>query len=86
MDIFLLDLVLYPIHLGTHWCLAVVDNRAHTLSYYDSLGAGGRSCLSTLRKYLVNEHRDKKKTELSLQGWRDVVVKVEHEELVAVAV
>lgn len=76
VDIFSMDLVLYPIHLGSHWCLAVIDNNSHTLSYYDSLGGSGSNCLSVLREYLVAEHRDKKKCELSLQGWRDVVPQV----------
>lgn len=73
-----MDLVLYPIHLGNHWCLAAIDNNRHTLSYYDSLGGGGSTCLRVLRKYLVAEHRDKKKSELSLQGWNDVVPQVSH--------
>ena len=76
VDIFSVDLLLYPIHLGTHWCLAAVDNRHQTVAYYDSLGGRGRSCLNTLRQYLVAEHRDKKKTELSLDGWRDVTAQV----------
>ena len=76
VDIFSLDLVLYPIHLGSHWCLAVVDNRHLTLSYYDSLGGRGLSCLAALRDYLVAEHRDKKKAELSLQGWTNIFAEV----------
>ena len=71
VDIFSIDLLLYPINLGSHWCLAAIHTTRKTLSYYDSLGGGGRSCLETLRQYLVSEHRDKRKTELSLEGWRD---------------
>ena len=67
-----MDLVLYPIHLGSHWCLAAVDNKQHTISYYDSLGGRGSSCVAALREYLMAEHTDKKKAELSLQGWRDL--------------
>ena len=67
-----MDLVLYPIHLGTHWCLAAVNNNQHTISYYDSLGGHGMSCLAALREYLMAEHRDKKKAELSLERWRDI--------------
>ena len=72
VDIFSVDLVFYPIHLGSHWCLAVVNNTHHILSYYDSLGGRGRSCLASLRDYLATEHMDKKKRELCLQGWQDV--------------
>jgi sentrin-specific protease 1 len=74
VDVFSVDLVLYPIHLGTHWCLAAIDNRQRSLAYYDSLGGRGKSCLATLRDYLVSEYRDKKKAELSLNGWSDVPV------------
>ena len=76
VDIFSMDLVLYPIHLGAHWCLAAVDNNRHTLSYYDSLGVSGLSCLNALREYLVAEHTDKKKSDLSLQNWNDVIPEV----------
>ena len=72
MDIFSFDLLLYPINLGSHWCLAAIHTTRKTLSYYDSLGGRGRSCLETLRQYLVSEHRDKRKTEISLEGWRDI--------------
>ena len=78
VDVFSMDLVLYPIHLGTHWCLAAIDNRQQSLTYYDSLGGRGKSCLAKLRDYLLSEYRDKKKAELSLNGWRDVPVNVSH--------
>ncbi|NXX82690.1 SENP1 protease, partial [Urocolius indicus] len=38
VDIFSVDLLLVPIHLGLHWCLAVVDFRKKTITYYDSMG------------------------------------------------
>ncbi|XP_067833033.1 sentrin-specific protease 1, partial [Heptranchias perlo] len=38
VDIFAMDILLVPIHLGVHWCLAVVDFRKKTVSYYDSMG------------------------------------------------
>ena len=76
MDIFAHDMVLYPIHLGAHWCLAAVDFRHHQFHYYDSLLCSNGSCLSHLRAYLVAEARNKKGEELNLQGWTDVVPKV----------
>lgn len=69
-------MVLYPIHLGAHWCLAAVDFRHHQFHYYDSLLCSNGSCLSHLRAYLVAEARNKKGEELNLQGWTDVVPKV----------
>ena len=36
-DIFSKRLLLFPIHLNVHWCLAAVDLAEHSISYYDSL-------------------------------------------------
>jgi sentrin-specific protease 1 len=38
VDVFAKDLLLVPVHLGVHWCMAVVDRRQRRLAYYDSLG------------------------------------------------
>ncbi len=49
VDLFSMYLILFPIHLGMHWCLAAADFRSSTLTYYDSLLGGGSSCLSRLK-------------------------------------
>ena len=49
MDIFEHDLVLLPVHLGMHWCLAIIDFRLHEILYYDSLLGTNPTCLSKLR-------------------------------------
>jgi hypothetical protein len=36
VDLFSYDLVLIPVHLGLHWCLAAVDFGQRKVSYYDS--------------------------------------------------
>uniref|UniRef100_A0A8C4SRC5 Ubiquitin-like protease family profile domain-containing protein n=1 Tax=Erpetoichthys calabaricus TaxID=27687 RepID=A0A8C4SRC5_ERPCA len=36
MDIFEKDIIFVPLHLGVHWCLAVVDFRVKEVKYYDS--------------------------------------------------
>ncbi|KAB1270265.1 Sentrin-specific protease 1 [Camelus dromedarius] len=38
VDVFSVDILLVPIHLGVHWCLAVVDFRKKNITYYDSMG------------------------------------------------
>ncbi|KAH0629023.1 hypothetical protein JD844_010766 [Phrynosoma platyrhinos] len=38
VDIFSVDILLVPIHLGVHWCLAVIDFRKKTITYFDSMG------------------------------------------------
>ncbi|XP_060518613.1 uncharacterized protein LOC132697273 [Cylas formicarius] len=63
VDLFSYDLVCFPIHLGMHWCMAIVDFRSRTISYYDSMGSSNDRCLQALRNYLEAEHLDKKKCE-----------------------
>lgn len=60
VDIFSFDLICIPIHLGMHWCMAIVDFRDRSIRYYDSMGASNNTCLNALRNYLEFEHMDKK--------------------------
>ncbi|XP_061875760.1 sentrin-specific protease 1 isoform X2 [Colius striatus] len=54
VDIFSVDLLLVPVHLGFHWCLAVVDFRKKTITYYDSMGGiNSEACRILLRLLLV---------------------------------
>ncbi|TPP55877.1 Sentrin-specific protease 1 [Fasciola gigantica] len=55
------DLVLIPIHdRGMHWCLACIDFRSKTITYYDSMGSPNNRCLQSLKSYLEEECKDKK--------------------------
>jgi Ulp1 family protease len=45
---------------GTHWTLAVIDFRAQTIQYYDSLGSPGHTHLAHLLQYLKDDWSDKK--------------------------
>ena len=49
VDLFAVDLIMIPIHLGMHWCLAAIDMRAKTITYYDSLLGDNHQCTNTLR-------------------------------------
>ncbi|KAG5876722.1 hypothetical protein JTB14_015511 [Gonioctena quinquepunctata] len=62
IDLFGHDLVCIPIHLGMHWCMAVIDFRDRSIRYYDSMGSSNKKCLDALKRYLEAEHLDKKKT------------------------
>ncbi|XP_028129376.2 sentrin-specific protease 1 [Diabrotica virgifera virgifera] len=64
IDIFACDIICIPIHLSMHWCMAIVDMRAKTIKYYDSMGNSNDRCLNAIKKYLEKEHLDKKKSEL----------------------
>ncbi len=52
VDLFALDKVVVPVHLGNHWCLAVINVRAKRFEYYDSLASPNPSCLGKLRRYM----------------------------------
>nr|CAH7741905.1 unnamed protein product [Callosobruchus chinensis] len=62
VDLFEHDIICIPIHLGMHWCMAIIDFRDKSIRYYDSMGSPNDRCLEALRHYLEAEHMDKKKT------------------------
>ena len=49
VDVFSHDVLLLPVHLGMHWCLAAVDFRSKQICYYDSFKGSNRQCLVMLR-------------------------------------
>ncbi|XP_039602657.1 sentrin-specific protease 1 [Polypterus senegalus] len=69
VDIFAMDILLIPVHLGVHWCLAVVDFRKKNISYFDSMGGSDNEACKTIQKYLEQESLDKKVTKLDTTGW-----------------
>lgn len=44
IDIFALDYVFVPVHLGVHWCLAAINFKKRRTEYYDSLGGENQEC------------------------------------------
>lgn len=75
VDIFAMDVILIPVHLGMHWCLAVIDLKNKEIVYYDSLRGNNPSCIQGLRKYLADESMDKKKKPFDFSGWKDSMPK-----------
>ncbi|XP_065053996.1 sentrin-specific protease 1-like isoform X2 [Rhopilema esculentum] len=71
VDIFSVDMVVLPVHLGMHWCLAAIDMRKKQIAYYDSLKGNNAQCISALRKYISEEHKDKKKSPLNIDEWTE---------------
>ena len=57
-NIFLSELVLFPIGLNNHWFLAVIDNRQNSISIYDSLPNYCRAAeaLNQIITFVNNEH------------------------------
>ncbi|PIO67686.1 Ulp1 protease family, catalytic domain protein [Teladorsagia circumcincta] len=69
VDIFAHDLLLVPVHLSVHWCMAVIDLAEKRIDYYDSLLGKNQKCLEHLKRYLMEESNDKKKQNFSFDGW-----------------
>jgi sentrin-specific protease 1 len=59
------------VHLGTHWCLGIINLRDKRFEYYDSLHGGNEECLSWMRKWLQLESKDKRKTPFDFSEWKD---------------
>ena len=73
-DIFTYDIILIPIHLEEHWCLAVVDFRCPGVFYYDSMGGHNMPALSAILQYLKQEYARKRNGELDLKEYvKDIV-------------
>lgn len=70
VDIFSYDLIIVPVHLGVHWCMATIDFRNKTVKYYDSMGSPNNKCLQSLMKYLQDESLDKRKIPFEASGWQ----------------
>lgn len=75
VDIFAVDIILVPVHLGMHWCLAVVDFKKKEIVYYDSLKGQNPGAIQGLRKYLADESLDKKKKAFDFTGWKELMPK-----------
>ncbi|XP_060083476.1 sentrin-specific protease 1-like isoform X2 [Ylistrum balloti] len=48
IDIFSQDYILIPVHLGMHWCLAVVDFKKKLVQYFDSMGGENQQCVNAI--------------------------------------
>lgn len=69
VDVFAQDLLLVPVHRGAHWCMAIVDFRKKSISYYDSYGSENPTCLTLLKHYLMHEHLNKKQWHFDVIDW-----------------
>lgn len=71
VDIFAKEVILVPVHVnGVHWCMAIINLKAKTIKYYDSMGKANEKVLAMLASYLQEEMRDKKQQVLDMSGWQ----------------
>ena len=55
VDIAACDLVIFPVHLSVHWCLAAINKRRKRFEYWDSLGGWNAQVFDKMREYYRGE-------------------------------
>ncbi|XP_078613563.1 uncharacterized protein LOC144883149 [Branchiostoma floridae x Branchiostoma japonicum] len=68
VQIFEKSLLLVPLHLGNHWCLAEVSVADKLLFLYDSRGGAYPTCLQRLVSYLCCEAKERGEADFTW-GW-----------------
>ncbi|XP_042201639.1 uncharacterized protein LOC103191445 isoform X2 [Callorhinchus milii] len=68
-NLFHQHLILMPVHLGMHWCLAVADLRERAILYLDSLGQSNDAVCRELLQYLDEESQRKRGQTLNSAQW-----------------
>uniref|UniRef100_A0ACD5WY53 Uncharacterized protein n=1 Tax=Avena sativa TaxID=4498 RepID=A0ACD5WY53_AVESA len=63
------DKIFVPVHQNVHWCLAIINMKAKTLQYLDSLGGNDPRVLRMLAKYIVEEVKDKSNKDIDISSW-----------------
>ncbi|XP_043276060.1 sentrin-specific protease 1-like [Venturia canescens] len=72
-NIFDFDLVLIPLHLGAHWCLATIDLKTKKIQYFDSLMGKNREYATIIFEYLIMEAANKKQSSFDPKQWSIVI-------------
>eukprot|EP01135_Chromosphaera_perkinsii_P011954 Nk52_evm7s2542 gene=Nk52_evmTU7s2542 len=72
VNLFEKDIVIVPVHLQMHWCLAVIYIQEKRIEYFDSLGGSNAKCFKLLKEYLSKESEDKLKKKLDTSDWKCV--------------
>lgn len=68
VDIAACDLILVPVHLGVHWCMASINARERRFEYWDSLSGGAGEAFAALRAYYAGEAPG-----VDITAWEDLV-------------
>ena len=76
VDIFSLDILIIPIHLGAHWVCGVVDFRNKSIFYFDSLHGLRSDYFHIISDYLNKESQAKKNTDFDVSTWNKIAPKV----------
>lgn len=80
IDIFSLDVLIFPINQGNmHWTACAINFAKKRIEYYDSMGDYGNARKQVFRKvrgYVEAEHKEKKGRAMDWEGWHDYFNKV----------
>ncbi|VAH91116.1 unnamed protein product [Triticum turgidum subsp. durum] len=63
------DKIFVPVHQNVHWCLAIINMKAKTVQYLDSLGGDDLRVYEMLARYIVDEVKDKSNKEIDISSW-----------------
>jgi sentrin-specific protease 1 len=67
-----LDFLIIPIHAGgNHWAVSIINFKKKRFEYRDSLLGNYPNPIPILRKYILEEHFDKKNTKYDLSNWKN---------------
>ena len=70
IDVFSHQLLLFPVSLGSHWCLGVVDFERQAMLYYDSLGGAAKHFFKNI-SYFIEQEAGKSTGKLfDWTGWK----------------
>ena len=72
VNIFYMKLILVPIHLGTHWCLATIDLCNCKFCYYDSMKGSNIICLQRLKEFMTKQATVMAVTHHNFMEWPSV--------------
>ncbi|CRG96975.1 sentrin-specific protease 1, putative [Plasmodium gallinaceum] len=71
VDIFSFDLILIPLHIGgNHWTLGAINIKDKKIKLYDSLNMPNKKFFEYIRRYIIDEAKDKKKIDIDISTWK----------------
>ncbi|CAD2105472.1 sentrin-specific protease 1, putative [Plasmodium vinckei lentum] len=70
IDILDYDLILIPLHVGgNHWTLGAINIKDKHIKLYDSLNMPNRKFFEYMKRYIVDEVKDKKQINIDISPW-----------------
>ncbi|KAI6196738.1 ULP-PROTEASE domain-containing protein [Aphelenchoides besseyi] len=69
VNLFEYDLVFVPLHLGAHWCLAMVDNKTRQLRFFNSMNRNGQEYLELIHDFLQKESTAKYESKYTVDDY-----------------